>query len=150
MFKKSDEAKHEQIKKKYAQSKTHFPEVPDISAQELNVRMEDENLVIVDVRTPEEQAISKIKGAITADEFEAKADQYRDKSIVCYCTIGHRSGLYTQQLMSRGFKAENLQGAILAWTHASGKLEDSSGETTKVHIFSKAYSLTAEGYDPVW
>ncbi len=150
LFEKSDEAKRQQIEKLYAQSKQSFPEVPDTSAEDLLERCTEGDVVLVDVRTDEEQAVSMIKGAIRATEFEANAEQYKDKTIACYCTIGHRSGLYTQKLVDRGFNAVNLRGAILAWTHAGGELEHDGTETKKVNVFSNKYAIIAEGYEPVW
>lgn len=150
LFEKSEEAKLRQIEKLYAKSKQSFPEVPDVSANELLRQCEEADVVLVDVRTPEEQAVSMIKGAIRAVDFERHPEQYRDKTVACYCTIGHRSGLYTQRLVEQGFTAVNLRGAILAWTHAGGELESSEGDTRKVNVFSSKYAILAEGYEPVW
>lgn len=146
----SDEAKREQIEKMYQHSREHFPEVPEISADELKQLQIDSSVVVVDVRTPAEQAVSMIPGAMTADDFEANTGDHKGSTIVTYCTIGHRSGLYAQQLLSRGFNVFNLKGAILSWTHCGGSLTTSEVPTKAVHVCKKKFALHADGYDPVW
>ncbi len=113
----SDEAKRERIEAIYRKSKRSFPRIADLTAEKLQRRLAEENVVVVDVRSPEEQAVSMIDGAITSDEFEACPEAYEGATVVAYCTLGHRSGLYVQELQSRGWTALNLIGAILAWTH---------------------------------
>ena len=146
----SNEAKLEQIEKMYQHSREHFPEVPEISAEELKQLQVDTSVVVVDVRTPAEQAVSMIPQAMTADEFEAKAGDYEGTTIVTYCTIGHRSGLYAKQLLAQGFNVFNLKGAILSWTHSGGSLVTPDGPTRAVHVCNRKFVLHADGYDPVW
>lgn len=146
----TDEAKREQIEKMYQHSREHFPEVPEISAEALKQLQNDSSVVVVDVRTSAEQAVSMIPGAITADDFEANAGDYKGSTIVTYCTIGHRSGLYAQPLLARGFNVFNLKGAILSWTHSGGGLTTPDGPTRAVHVCKRKFALHADGYDPVW
>ncbi len=146
----SDEAKRAQIEALYGRSKGHFPEVPDITAEELLEMREREPVVIVDVRQPAEQEVSMIAGAVTARQFEASGAEHRDATVVTYCTLGHRSGLYAQQLQNRGWKVRNLKGSILAWTHAGGELVDGDGATRRVHVYGPRWSLAAGDYEPVW
>ena len=150
LWSKSDDAKRKKIDSMYRRSQGQFREVPDITAEELRERRKSENLVIVDVRGPEEQAVSMIDGAIPSMDFERDMDKYEGTPIVCYCTMGHRSGLYAQHLQHLGWEAMNLKGAILSWTHAGGELIDAEGPTRKVHVFGPQTSLEAEGYEPVW
>ena len=150
MTAKSDEAKRERIEAIYRRSKRSFPKIADLTAEELQRRLAGENMVVVDVRSPEEQAVSMIDGAITSDEFEAGLDAYEGATVVAYCTLGHRSGLYVQELQSRGWTALNLIGAIVAWTHGGGALVDGDGPTRMVHVWDRRYNLTAGGYQPVW
>ena len=149
--KKTDEEKRERIAKAYEESKAHFPEVEDITAVELKARLGDDDIVIVDVRQPHEQDVSMIAGALRTSEFEANIDEYQGKSVVAYCTVGYRSGLFAQELMHRGWPSVyNLAGAVLSWTHVGGELEDAQGPTKRVHVYSRQSSLEAEGYEPVW
>ena len=145
----TDEAKRKRIDAVYRRSRRAFPEVGEMTVEELKEKLEDEDLVIVDVRRPDEQAVSMIVGAITAEQFERDQEAYDGATVVAYCTVGHRSGLYAQELARRGWNALNLKGAILSWTHVEGALEDENGPTRRVHIWSPPV-LIAEGYEPVW
>jgi rhodanese-related sulfurtransferase len=146
----SDKAKRKRIEAIYRKSKRSFPRIADLTAEELQGRLAEGNIVLVDVRSPEEQAVSMIDGAITSAEFEADPDAYEGATVVAYCTIGHRSGLYVQELQGRGWSALNLIGAILAWTHVGGPLVDGDGPTCAVHVWGRRYNLAAEGYEAVW
>lgn len=154
MIPRSEAAKRRKIEKLYERSRRkHFPELGEMEAEELRARLADggiEDLVIVDVRSEEERAVSMIEGAITAAEFERQADSHRDATVVAYCTTGHRSGLFAKKLCSEGFDARNLRGSILAWTHVDGRLVDERGPTRRVHVWGPPFRLQAEGYEPVW
>ena len=76
-----------------------------------------------------EIAVSRIPGAVTAAEFESNLEQYQDAVAIAYCTIGHRSGLYAQKLQQQGINVFNLEGSLLAWTHAGGELVNAEGTT---------------------
>ena len=135
----------------YAKSQRFFPEVGEVTAAELLERQAaGEKIVVVDVRSPLEQAVSMIDGAVTQVEFEQALADHMDATIVAYCTIGQRSGLYAQALAARGLNALNLKGAILSWTHVGGALADESGPTLRVHVSGPRYSLAAAGYEPTW
>jgi len=148
----SDKEKKERIESLYQKYERKFPEVQGITATELHRDLEGgREVILVDVRKPEEQAVSMIPGAITQQEFEDRQDSLRGETIVTYCTAGYRSGLYAKKLQKKGWQVLNLEGSLLAWTHAAGPLTDSQGETTKrVHVYSADWSLEASDYDPVW
>jgi len=144
-------AKREQIEQLYQRSKRKFPEVGEITAEELRERRAaGDALVLVDVRNPPEQAVSMIPGAVTAREFESDAERYRGSTVVTYCTIGHRSGIYARKLEAKGWNALNLKGAILSWTHAGGELAGPDGATRRVHVGGARWNLAADGYEGVW
>ena len=148
----SDEQKRERIESLYLKYQRKFPEVAGVTASELKEELEEgHQLLLVDVRKPEEQAISMIPGAITQNEFEQDQESFRGQPIITYCTAGYRSGLYAKKLQKKGWEVRNLEGSLLAWTHAGGPLADSSGEPTRrVHVYSADWSLEASDYDPVW
>jgi rhodanese-related sulfurtransferase len=84
--------------------------------------VKDSNVVILDVRTPNEYAESHIRGAINIDQYEedfmekAKARLLADKTIAIYCRSGRRSANACGRLAAEGYKCVNLKGGILAWT----------------------------------
>lgn len=135
----------------YRDYKTAFPEVRDISPEELVALRERGPVVVVDTRTKEEQAVSMLPGAISKERFEADRETHRTATIVTYCTVGYRSGRYAEQLARAGYDVFNLAGSILAWTHAGLPLEDPRREPTRrVHVYGSDWNLAAEGYEAVW
>lgn len=146
----SDAGKQAQIEQLYARSKQHFPEVSDLTVAELDRLRESTEVVLIDVRNPPEQAVSMIPDAITSAEFEADPSAHAGATLVTYCTIGHRSGLYAQKLQAAGFKVYNLKGAVLAWSHGGRDFVDGEGPTKRVHVAGPTWSLEADGYEPVW
>ena len=152
-----DAEKQARIAELYQQSKSSaYPEIPDVEAEELRELRKTEEVVVVDVRGANEREVSMIAGAIPQDDFEARLEAdpevFDGRKVVFYCTLGHRSGLYTAKLRERGLDAYNLKGSILAWTHAGGELVDAeTGETTKrVHVYGKNWDLAAGDYDSTW
>lgn len=148
----TDAGKRAEIEAQYAEYREEFPDVPEIDARKLKEWGELAELpVIVDVRTPEEQAVSMIPGAITKEAFEANKDDYEGQDVITYCTIGYRSGLYAKELRAEGFSASNLKGSVLAWAHEGGDFVDKDGKPTqRVHVYGESWNLLPEGYEPVW
>ena len=146
----SKEWKQQKIETMYHEYAQEFPEVSSINASELQKLQKDNKITIVDVRTPEERAVSIIPGAISQASFEQNIDKYKNQLIVVYCTIGYRSGKYIQKLQEKGLNILNLEGSLLAWSHIGGELVNSSGKTKEVHVFGKKWELTADDYQPVW
>ncbi|GMV90880.1 MAG: hypothetical protein AMXMBFR82_06580 [Candidatus Hydrogenedentota bacterium] len=108
-------------------------------------------MVLVDVRTEDEREISGIPDAISKAKFEQYEDAYADKTIVTYCTIGYRSGIYAETLREKGLDARNLRGSILSWVHEGRPVVDPEGaETRRVHIYGPEWNLLPEGYTAVW
>ena len=88
--------------------------------------LDDGNVQLVDVRTPDEFADGHIAGAVNINWFskeflqEAESRLDKDRPVMVYCRSGRRSAAAATKLESAGFKTFNLQGGILAWT-AAGK-----------------------------
>ncbi len=146
----SNDAKRQKIEEMYDVIRKGFAQVPEISAEDLRERLGSDDLVLVDVREPSEQAVSMIPGAITGRQFEEDQDKYRGQTVAVYCTIGGRSGHYARRLADDGWNVLNFRGSMLAWTHAGGELVDANGATNKVHTDSRKFDLVAEDYQAVW
>lgn len=135
----------------YDTYRAEFPEVGGISVDELVEALEaPDSLVLVDVRTDEEREVSIIPGAISRLEFESRPADFENRTIVTYCTIGYRSGIYADELRREGWEALNLEGSILAWTHAGRPLERLGEPTRRVHVYGSQWNLAAEDFEPVW
>lgn len=147
----TDAGKAAAVDAMYEEYRKDFSGILEISAAELEARLPEGGVVIVDVREPGEIAVSTIPGALTKTEFENRLDEMDSKMIVVHCTIGYRSAKYVEELKRRGVKAYNLKGSILAWVHEGLPVVDASGkETKKVHVYGPKWNLLPEGYEGVW
>ncbi len=139
------------IERRYNEYRRSFADTPAVSVVQLLEMMAKRNVVLIDVRTEEEQAVSMIKDALTVAEFEHHRDHYRTGTIVTYCTIGYRSGLYAKELRRLDFDAHNLEGSILTWIHAGQPVVDEAGKkTNRVHVYGPSWNLVPKGYKAVW
>lgn len=84
---------------------------------------EDDNAVILDVRTDNEVADGIIPKAIHLDIYKGQEfiseleDLDKDKSYYVYCRSGNRSGQACSIMEQLGFEnAYNLEGGMLEWT----------------------------------
>ena len=85
-----------------------------------------ENPVVIDVRTPEETTISKIKkDALEIDCYNPLAPQKflsldKDKTYVLYCRTGVRSSSVANFMKQNGFKnIFDIDGGITAWQESN-------------------------------
>ena len=99
----------------------------NITVEELKKRMDQgENLNLVDVREPYENAEFNIGGilhplgniqSMMVDELEPLMDE----ELILYCRSGNRSGQACMILDTLGFKnTKNLVGGMLAWQDKFG------------------------------
>ncbi len=92
----------------------------DLSAEEFKKMMKEKDVVIIDVRTPEEyEKDGHIKGA---NLIPVKLFRYiylpglRDKKVLVYCRSGNRSATASKMLEQMGIKkVYNLKGGIIEW-----------------------------------
>lgn len=99
---------------------------------------------LVDVRTPAEQAVSTLPGALCASPqtppAEVLARVPQAAPIVVYCAVGLRAARYARALREAGAgDVRNLDGGIFAWANAGRPLAGPAGPATRVH-----------GYDATW
>ena len=147
---KTDADKLKKIMSAFESTMRNFPGVPTMSVEDAQVLQREGNAVFVDVRSPEEQAVSMIDGALTAEDFTERMDEFQGKKVVTYCTVGYRSGMLAQRLRRKGVDAYNLDGAIIGWVHGNGALVNGNGPTKQVHVFGRKFDLLPEGYEAVW
>ncbi len=105
---------------------------------------EQSSVLLVDVRSEPEIAVSIIPGALTKAQFEDESHLYKDQIIVPYCTIGVRSASYAEELSRKGFHTKNYQGSILQWVASELPLVTIDGTPTdRVHTYSNEYQVPA-------
>jgi adenylyltransferase/sulfurtransferase len=93
----------------------------DIEPRELNERLKNGNRpFLLDVRNPEEWAITKIEGATLIplpDLPQRYPELPANQEIVVYCRSGGRSGQAAQFLRDKGYQnVRNLPGGTLRWS----------------------------------
>ena len=149
----NDVDKRTRIESMYEGYRDDFPGIAEVTPADIAEAYRKGDVVIVDVREKNEQAVSMIPGALTKAEFETQraAGTLGDKPIVVHCTIGYRSGVYVHELKEQGIDAKNLKGSLLLWSHEGLPLETPDGSPTKkIHVYGKQWDLLAEDYESVW
>lgn len=95
--------------------------INNISAQDLKEMIEeDDRLIILDVRTPDEVTRGKIANSlnIPLDLIESVNNRIGDKNakIVLYCLSGSRSRAAAEVLLDIGYSnIYNLENGLLGW-----------------------------------
>jgi sodium/bile acid cotransporter 7 len=146
----SDAEKKETVYRMYAGYKRDFPEVKDISPRQAMALLARDRVVFVDTREPAEMAVSMLPGAVSEKDFFNQLSDYKDKTIVSYCTISYRSGKFASRVAKQGITVINLQGGILAWTLEGGKVYDQDGNGVKrIHVYGDTWDYAPEGYESV-
>lgn len=94
----------------------------EITPTDLKARIAaGEDLILLDVRQPEEHAEVHIPNSILIplgelEERIDELDEYRDKELIVYCRSGNRSGQACMFLDMMGFEnTVNLRGGMLSW-----------------------------------
>jgi len=97
---------------------TDFESISPKQAYEL--LQNDKEVVLLDVRTPEEFSQEFIEGAtlmpvqVLSDNL-AKLQPHKDKKIIVYCHSGNRSVAASRILSENGFQPLNVKGGISQW-----------------------------------
>lgn len=96
--------------------------IPDINAEQFALKMkEEENPVVLDVRTKREFDSGHIPGSVHLNmqevTFGHKLDDLdKDATYLVYCRSGRRSKMACRIMQGKGFKnTYNLAGGILQW-----------------------------------
>ena len=105
------------------QSNENTDDNSNITVAQLKTEMaSDTNLVILDVRTPQELVgeLGQIKGVINIpvqvlSQRINELDKYKDKNIAVICRSGNRSVMATKIMQAKGFKAKNVLGGMRAY-----------------------------------
>lgn len=103
-------------------SASRLTQVHMLDAQTLNQRLDQQSVILIDVREPGEFAEEHIPGAalVPLSQFDPhKISQSDDTQLVLYCRSGNRSQIAARKLCEAGFKSvSQLAGGIAAWKAA--------------------------------
>jgi len=100
-----------------------------ITVDQLREQMSsDTNLVILDVRNPDELIgpLGHIDGVINipVQELESRLgelQEYKEREIALICRTGRRSGIGTEILLRNGFSAKNVLGGMIEYRATESK-----------------------------
>ncbi|HET7488660.1 MAG TPA: rhodanese-like domain-containing protein [Acidimicrobiales bacterium] len=90
---------------------------------------------VVDVRWPNEWEAGHIEGSVHVpeDDLDDRLDELdAARPVVTVCRSGHRSERAAEELRAEGFRAENLEGGVLAWAEAGLPLVTPAGTAGEV------------------
>ncbi len=121
-----------------------FPQVSQMSVGELQSILDDKDgarPLILDVREPNEFAVSHLTGAQQAANTEQAlsllATTEKDRLIVAYCSVGYRSSRLAKALGDRGFtNVHNLEGSIFEWANQGHAVYRGKTEVKEVHPYN--------------
>ena len=94
-----------------------------LSAEDAHKRMKaDPSIILVDVRTPEENAQIRIPGSVLLplDTIEKDARRIlpdKKRTIFIYCRSGRRSAIAAKQLAAMGYESVFDIGGIHSWPY---------------------------------
>ena len=146
----ADAEKRQAIEKMVAEYRVNFADVAEMESRQAMDLLEDEKLVFIDVRQPNEREVSMLPGAVAYTEFLKNPGKYNEYTKVGYCTIGYRSSRFTQIMKQKGITMYNLHGGMLGWVHDGGKIYDKDGQSFRIHVYGSPWKLAPEGYQEVW
>jgi len=102
--------------------------ITNISVQNVNELLKENDLLILDVRSNEEFNVGHLKGSqnIPVQSLSLKIASildWKNKKVLVYCHSGGRSLAASQMLKKSGFtKIHNMVGGVSAWVGAGNKL----------------------------
>ena len=128
--------------------RARFPTVARVSTDTLQSWLDEspqrENLLLFDVREPEEYAISHLQDARPAaskdEALKALQGVPSDQRIVLYCSVGYRSSELAQFLMKKGYtEVYNLEGSIFAWANEGRPVYRGKERVKVVHPYDRIW-----------
>lgn len=143
--------------RQFVRSAPLFQEVTQMTAQEVQARVAEGRVLLVDVRSAEEQALSTIRGA-TAVPTVAGEDGTSDieekvsaaalslegvELVIAFCATGHRANAAAIALRQKyeGVQVASLCGGAISWYNANGEMVNESGEAVSaLHPGSRRWS----------
>lgn len=121
-----------------------FPEVRSMSTDELAGILENETILLIDVRQNEEFTVSSIRGARNIEDAK-NVSAAPDTKIIVYCSAGYRSAEFASQLQQAGYSGVfNLRGSLFEWANKGYPLYQEDERTNYVHPFNKKWGKLLE------
>ena len=124
-----------------------------LAPQEFSEMMEQDDVIVLDVRSNYEHRLGKFKNAITLDienfrDFPAQIEalaQYKDKKVMTYCTGGIKCEKASALLLHHGFNdVYQLHGGIIKYGKEAGG-KDFEG---KCYVFDNRIAVDVNSVNP--
>jgi rhodanese-related sulfurtransferase len=133
----------------FALIKRDWPEVPQMTTQELAQRMADGGdavPLLIDVRTRREYEVSHLPGAVWAEssgQIERVLDGVSEHQvIVLYCSAGVRSSRAAAKLIESGhLNVFNLEGSIFQWANERRPVLKDGKVAEVVHPYDERWGV---------
>jgi len=127
---------------------TRYPDVrwvePETLIKWMTGSMPNE-LVLLDVRTPEEQNLSHLRGAHRLDARDPDIEALSipaGATVVVYCSIGYRSASIVEDLQRAGItNVYNLEGGLFDWANQDRPIYRGEERVDEVHPFNRVWGL---------
>lgn len=131
----------------FNQIERDWPQAPQMSTAELAHQLtlaRERRPLLIDVRSPEEFAVSHLQHAVNAEspaEISALVRKLPPaRAVVLYCSVGVRSSRATQQLFNtRRTNVFNLKGSIFLWANEDGPVVREGKPVTEVHPYNRRW-----------
>ena len=104
-------------------------EYKNLTSAQFEEFIQNPEVQILDVRTPEEYTEGHISGSLNInvkdENFASHIDELltKDKKVAVYCRSGKRSSAAAEVLVKKGFKVYNLDKGILNWMEEGREVE---------------------------
>lgn len=125
-----------------------FETVDHLPADEFT-SMNKDNVLIFDTRPQSEYAVSHIENALQLDPNISAAKfaklygpQAAGKTLVFYCSVGHRSSDVAERVageLPAAGPIYNLRGGLFGWHNEGRPLVDENGRAENVHPYNKKW-----------
>lgn len=127
--------------------RARFPKVQMLSTEELRAWLADEQRpapLLLDVRTPQEFAVSHLPGARRVDPDASAAEVLpllrQGQPVVAYCSVGYRSSALAERLRKAGVEnIYNLEGSIFQWANEGRPLQRDGQPAQTVHPYNATF-----------
>lgn len=139
----------EGLDKLHADIVADYPAVAHLPAEALTPDRRNQ-MLLLDIREPDEFAVSHLPGAvqidpsISSDDLLAQLGDISDKDIVVYCSVGRRSSDFANRMQSKliargAVSVANLENGVFGWHDEQRELTDAEGPTDAVHPYDEIW-----------
>ncbi len=127
-------------------NKYYDKDFPTISIEEVNKKIKNNGVILLDVRELKEYQVSHIKSSLRLSpdlsNIQEVIPEDKKRLIVVYCSIGARSQTAGKKLKELGYRnVKNMYGGFFHWVNEGFPIVDGQNKRTlKVHGYNREWS----------